>query len=703
MGKQHALLILAGFVASSGCGSQLPEETDDKPVLTFKTEDTAETDVPPVVLPDAYELTVTLDGQVIAGAVVMQGGGDESWLTGADGRATVTMDDSIPGERGVFASHPLARVGYLRAGEEAALTLELVGFDPSDNEAYVFDNPGSPTDNADTGKCAHCHTTLNEDWYDSAHRQSASNPAVQDLYAGTVSALSTQADCQVAGGQWWSGLEPGTGLSQARCYLGDGALPTLNDNCGDSDACDATATAFGACADCHAPGIDGVLGGRNLLEATGFAYEYGVHCDVCHKVESVDLTQPAGVGGRLHIVRPSEDPVSQLLGTWDPLTFGPYVDVANPRMGSVYRDHFAEPEFCAGCHELQQEVLVPGAAVDSLRWPDGKLPVHTTFSEWEAGPMNPAAPCASCHMPPDAEVGNSADLYNIINLTEGVTTGWPRASGAVRKHTWIGPRYVDSPMLELAASVDITKSVVGGELTASVTVKNVGPGHAIPTGEPLRSLVLLVRAECAAVPLDPTGGDAVPDIGGALDWQASSGDWSVWPGAQVGDVIRVVVRPGGFYDYVGYGPFGDGTFDATAKGMAVEEVVGESTVLSVAADVVTLDQPLPVGDVAYRVSPGAWPVDGAVASGWAGAPGFAFARVLADEDGRRMVPHFAATDVVSDNRLLPQESWTSTHRFTSPCPDPVVTAVLVHRAYPLDMAAQKGWTLTDSVMVEASR
>ena len=122
-----------------------------------------------------------------------------------------------------------------------------------------------------------------------------------------------------------------------------------------------------------------------------------------------------------------------------------------------------------------------------------------------------------------------------------------------------------------------------------------------------------------------------------------------------------------------------------------------------AVTTVTLDQPLSPGDFAYRVAGGSWPVDGGVASGWAGSPGFAFARVLADSDGRRMVPHHAAVDVVSDNRLLPQQSWTSTHRFTSTCADPAVTAVLIHRASPLALARQKGWALLDSILVEVTR
>ena len=47
----------------------------------------------------------------------------------------------------------------------------------------------------------------------------------------------------------------------------------MNPSCVGGVACELDATAFGACADCHAPGIDGVLGGRSLLEAAGFALQ----------------------------------------------------------------------------------------------------------------------------------------------------------------------------------------------------------------------------------------------------------------------------------------------------------------------------------------------------------------------------------------------------------------------------------------------
>ena len=96
-------------------------------------------------------------------------------------------------------------------------------------------------------------------------------------------------------------------------------------------------------------------------------------------------------------------------------------------------------------------------------------------------------------------------------------------------------------------------------------------------------------------------------------------------------------------------------------------------------------------DAAYRLSD---------ALEFAGRPGFGFARVLVGAGGERMVPHFAAVDVASDNRLLPQQSWTSEHQFQTPCEDPEVIARLIHRPYPLALARERGWEPADQVMVE---
>jgi hypothetical protein len=640
-----------------------------------------------------FLVEVRLDGQPVAATVYVPDD-LEGRPTDASGRLSVGQAPFGL----VIASHPAARTeGAEVYGELVVIDLETI--DPRDNEAYLFQDPGDPDNDGSTAQCAHCHITINESWFASPHARSASNPVVHDVYAGAAAALDTEAACAEAGGRWWTGLGPGTMAPASRCYLGAGTLPDLDPSCGLTAPCDGVAAQTGGCADCHAPGIDGELGGRDLLEATDLAYTYGVHCDVCHKVESVDLLAPPGVAGALRILRPSEQDVSPLFD-WRPLTFGPYADVAHPRMGGSYRSLFHEAELCGACHELHQEVLVPGAAPDLARWPSGRLPVHTTWSEWQQGPLSPASPCQSCHMPPDASVGNSADLGNLAS-EEGLPAGWYRPPGSVRQHSWPGPRQPELGLVQLAAALDLQLEQADGVLTVQATVSNAGAGHAIPTGEPLRALLLRVEASCDGVPLLPAGGDVLPEWAGALDVRRG-GDLTRWPGASVGDRIRVISLTGELHDPPGYGPFGDGTFSAQDKGLPVERWAGEATVVAVEGELVTLDRALPAGEVAYRVPALTSPEDGA-ARPLAGAPGFAFARVLVDSDGVAMVPHHRAVDVRSDNRLMPQARWTSTHTFEAPCAAAEVRAALLHRPLPWALAAERRWDLQDAVIAEAIR
>ena len=658
---------------------------------TATATDTAE-DAPPPRFQDIGVL-VLLDGDPEEGVTISQGGREGRWTTDAEGRVTIEIDRSVEGDIAVIAAHPEARTEAAYVwGDTVEVTIEIERYSTEDNEAYVFQDPGEPGHSPTSAQCGHCHKTIAEDFFSSRHPWSVSNPVLQDLYAGAVAALDNQADCEAAGGSWWTGLIAGEEVAAGdRCYLGDGVLPALNEDCGDDAPCDGSATAFGGCADCHAPGIDGELGGRDLLDAQGFAYTRGIHCDVCHHVESVDDEGPAGVAGRLRILRPSDPALTPSFGDWRPLLFGRHDDIPNPFMGVVQRLVFEESRFCGGCHQLDQGSLVPGVTYDLVRWPDGTLPIHSTMSEWAAGTQG--VTCQGCHMPPDPDVANTADLQ-LFPSTVGVAGGWHRPSPSVRRHIWYGPRSVENPLAGQAGKVEVEAVVADGILTVTATTRNQGAGHALPTGEPLRSILLTVEASCGGEALVPTGGDVVPDFGGALDAKAAGEDWAIWAGAAEGEIVRVIGRPGGFHDYTGPGSFGDGTFDAEAKGMPVETFVGQSTIVAVDGDQVTYDAPLPDGQVAYRIG-----TDGAEL---AGAPGFGFAKVLVDSAGRRMVPHFLAMDVASDNRLLQGTTWTSKHEFMTTCDEPEVRAVLIHRPFPLELARERQWEMTDRILFDST-
>ena len=648
-------------------------------------------------LPDVVPVTVTvlLDGQPAQNATVLQGGLPERWATGPDGRVVVEVDRRIDAQLWILASLPEARIWGTQIEPEApqdAVTIELDSLNEQDNPAYQFKDPGTPERNDSTAMCAHCHVTMVEDWFASAHRESARDPQVQDLYAGAAEGLDEQG-CLEVGGTWAVGRDPGTEGTAPRCYVGEGVLPALN-GC-DVGPCEESPTAFGGCADCHAPGMNGVLGGRDLHDALGHAFEYGVHCDVCHRVESVELGAEAGTAGRLKMKRPFGPGAFGFPER--PLTFGPYDDVMLGVMGAVQRDVYTEGDFCAGCHQLDQEVLVPGVEIDTARWPDGRLPIHSTYAEWLDISQGVGLPCQDCHMPPDEAVSNAADLQ-MLDLRPTMVTGWVREAGEVHRHSFEGPTG-ENALLRNAAFVSVQDSLTEGVLTAAVSVTNTSFGHALPTGEPMRSVLLHVRAQCADEELVGSG-PALSDVAGALVIKESDEDWTIWPGAQVGQVVRVIRRPGGYWDDMGFGPFGESGFAPEEKGLPVEEVVGQSTITSMNGDVATFDRSLPSGDRALLGELPATTSDTRQMRALAGAPGHAFARVLVGPDGSRQVPHFLAVDVSADNRLPPQRQWTGTWTFDASCAEPTVRASLLYRAWPLALSRERGWDGSDVVITE---
>lgn len=681
--------------ASTDAQADVPNDVDND--LSDNPDSGATDTAEPIFFGDVT-VTVTLDGAPVEGAIVLQGGSQTHYETGADGTVVVSIDNNIMGVVAVIASHPEARILATRliAENVDAATIALTRYDVSDNPDYEFQDPGEPRDRETTAQCSHCHQTIGDAWFGSQHRTAASNPRVHDLFAGAAHTAEEEADCTELGGAWLPGLQPGTGEEIMRCYVGDGALQALNPTC-ETDNCD-TAPEPGECANCHAPATtdtDGTLGGHSLLDARGHAYDYGVFCDVCHRVDRVaPLDAPAGAGGRLVFTRPSEEPTSLALGAWAPLTFGPSHSVPNPRMGSVQRNHYRDASLCSGCHE-HNATPPPNTTLDLDRWPTGELPSQNTYTEWRDGVLGDAMVCNDCHMPPDADVLNGADLQRFLLSDTGPQGGWIREPGSVRRHSWLGPRSENSNMLELAAALFVEHTTLEGVTTANVTVKNVGAGHAIPTGEPSRQMILLVKALCGDLAQPAVGGHTVPDYGGELGRQPWGGA-TLWPNAQSGDSLRVLRTPGEWHDYPGWGPFGDGTFNDAEKGMPIELWVAELGITAVGeTGALTLDDELPAGDVLILVRNSE--------EEFAGSPGFAFARIMTDADGRRAVPHFVANDIASDNRLLPQESYTTTHVFNAACDDPVIHAQLLYRPYPLSLSRERGWPIEDRVMTQVRR
>lgn len=702
-GLRGLLSGLLGVAACAGGPPARPPDTGAPPEVA----DSAPRDTGAPAHSRPVFVRVTLDGQPAAGVPVGQTGTPHRFLTDGAGRVTIPIDLTVPGVPGVAAAHPEARIAGTELYEGdfvAGVEITLQRFDTGDNPAYVFQDPGSPEHAMSAAQCSHCHLSITADVATSAHDTAARNPRVHDLYAGTASGHADATACVAAGGRWRTGRAPGTGLPVGKCYIGDGVLSAWNPGCDDLSTCDAPGGQIvntGHCADCHAPGIDGALGGRDLLDARGWAWEHGVHCDVCHKVESVvaDDRRP-GVAGALRILRPTE-PQQGSLGPWKPLTFGPADDVLNPRMGSVQRGHFSDGSVCAGCHEytlVVPEVLGP---VDETRWPGRALPVFSTVTEKAAGPLADV-PCNACHMPPAEGVGNGADLGNLTDIEPGIPNGWYRPPGTVNRHVFFGPRHAEQRMVDLALGIHATVGSGGAGTTVAVTVQNAGAAHAVPTAETLRSLLLVVDARCAGTPMVPLSGPLLPEWAGVRAARDAAGAAGPWPEARAGDRLRVLRRTGAFLDYTGYGPFGDGRFSPAEKGVPDWQILGDVPILEVGPwGHLTLGGPLPAGDRVLLLGPAPpVPEEGAPPALLGGEPGFAFARVMADAAGTPMVPHFLATDILADTRLLPGQAHTARFDYP-PCAAPSVDARLVYRPFPVALRAERGWDSADLLVGRA--
>ncbi len=651
---------------------------------------------------------IDVEGNPVQDAIALTGGASErDWVyTAADGTAEVVVGDDGITDRWVLAG----KEGYTSGGqdldEHEAPTgqLQIVIYPlpavEDDNPDYGI-QPGGTSMSMDTSECGHCHPTIADDWAAAPHREAARNARTWDLYVGG-SDLDAEA-CSALGGWLSDGQAPGVeGELLERCYTGQGVLPFLHEGCGEQgqQACDhpdlaGDLQAFGSCGDCHAPAVDGAMGGQvDLARATGVGYDEGVTCDLCHKVRSVEPGGAPGLDGAIQLQRPSE-PTEVFSQDFDPITFGPYPDVVLAIMKGAYAPQMRESGWCSGCHEYARAGLRDDQQVDAERWPGG-LPIIETYSECASCDI---VTCQGCHM---AVLDEESSTYDITerDLIPSVDQGWIRETGEVHHHdlAWVGGDSGMDLALELAENE--------GMLEAVVTVTNTSAGHAMPTGEPLRQLIVQLEAvDGKGQTVAALGGQAIPDVGGLQAWAVmdegvqAQGTELVFDALDNGAVsgARFLRPTGQFDDYDGPGTASFEGRSAEEKGLPLYDFLAERAVVTVEGPVVQLDEAPPAlqaGDLVYLVGD----------EDMAGAPGWLYAKILTDAQGERGVAHYRATDMASDNRLAAQASASSTHRFPLPSQGESleVKARLLHRDYAAPVAQRYGWDRGDEELEQVS-
>jgi hypothetical protein len=198
----------------------------------------------------------------------------------------------------------------------------------------------------------------------------------------------------------------------------------------------------------------------------------------------------------------------------------------------------------------------------------------------------------------------------------------------------------------------------------------------------------------------PIGGQAVPGVGGYMfdltlgESVSIEGTALSAPGIDLlgASTVRIVRPRGEFVDYAGPGVgwFSELGRAAEDKGLEVQDFVAELDIVSTEGGTAVLLGVPPTLLAGDRVFVGQAGHD-------AGAPGWTFAKTMADAEGSLAVAHYRAVDIVSDNRIAPGSEGSSEHIFdlSSGATSIEVTATLIKRRYPAALADQYGWPSSD--------
>jgi hypothetical protein len=264
--------------------------------------------------------------------------------------------------------------------------------------------------------------------------------------------------------------------------------------------------AAGNCATCHVPALalDAPFATRPDA-ATGAASE-GVLCDFCHKVRHASVDRSGGRPGVLSL------DVHRGSAQRDVL-FGPLDDVIERR--DSYLPLYRQSTYCAPCH-------------NGTFW---NVRVYSEFEEWAASSYaEQGVQCQDCHM--RAAPGPPRRM---ALAEEG---GIPRDPATLSSHALVGEDAHEFRRSSVALSV--ATELEPTSLSVRVSVENVRGGHHVPTGSPMRHLLLLVEVvDAEQRPLALLSGGRVPMWGGE---GAEAHDYAGRPGKGFAKILRDVVE-----------------------------------------------------------------------------------------------------------------------------------------------------------------
>lgn len=200
------------------------------------------------------------------------------------------------------------------------------------------------------------------------------------------------------------------------------------------------------CLSCHSP-IAVQTGDLDLIKKVSWE---GVTCDYCHSIQEVTET-----GG---------NPKAQVEFTL--VKSGPSKDLSSPAHGTRFSPVHTSSLACIVCHEYRNAT---GFAV------------LTTYSEWKNSSYGKNEQgCQWCHMGKVA--GDVVDPRVKRSSMSGINLHEIPGSHSIQQ-------------LNKAIKADLITTREGDQVKVQVKVTNQGAGHYVPTGSPLRQLLMELRAD----------------------------------------------------------------------------------------------------------------------------------------------------------------------------------------------------------------
>ena len=296
-------------------------------------------------------IVLNTKGQPIDEAVVRLQGTRISTFTDQKGRFTINIDNTV---RSKYIT--AWKAGFYNGGQPFSKKLKeysiiLKPVPSTDNEKYSWiaslHNQTITTDDKteEEKACQSCHPIVVEEWKNSAHSSSATNPLFLSFFNG-----KNKNNRKIVG--------PGYKLD----------FPNSQGNC----------------AACHVPALalDNPFN-SDPNKAQGTAKE-GVFCDFCHKIVSTTIDRTGGYPGILSIHFQRQAEGRQIF-------FGPYDD-SFPGDNS-YHPLYKDSRYCAPCH-------------NGRFW---NVLVYSEFQEWTESPYaKKGIQCQDCHMKPTGRMSRFA-------------------------------------------------------------------------------------------------------------------------------------------------------------------------------------------------------------------------------------------------------------------------------------------------------